>query len=168
MASVLQSTLDFIFSREGFLPRRKSDSYGFSIGYGHFLGKQKTTANAFLWDATLDKTQALLLAEKDLDQIIVPQISSKIKAALTQAQFDAVCSYFYNVGPYGEHAKKLSRAINKYASNVFAGEQEIREAWNTPITAKNPETGLREILSGLIVRRKMEQVLFHFSPNNQP
>lgn len=160
MPSVQQSTLNFIFGREGFLPKRTPDSYGFSIGYGHFLGKQKTTANSFLWDATIDKVQALQLAQEDLTKVIVPEISRKIRAGLTQDQFDAVCSYFYNVGPYGTHAKNLSSAINKFASNVFAGEQEIRTAWNTPITATNPRTRQVEVLTGLITRRKMEQDLF--------
>lgn len=108
-----------------------------TIGYGH-------TGNVKEGDL-ITKEIADELLIKDVE-IFENKVKRNIKVELNQNQFDALVSYFFNIG-YSEEMIKL---VNQKASN-----ERIRN-WleNHYITANG------KILEGLKLRRKAEADLF--------
>lgn len=165
MPSIQNSTTSFIIGFEGKFHERKfcssSDEKGlWSIGYGHVLGRvqkqsdpRQSYAGINLWTATLTPEQGEGLLQYDLTNIVAKEVNSANNAALTQDQYDAVISYWYNVS--SKWKQGLIKLINKHKNNLSAGEQEIRKWWNEPITNSGGK-----IQPGLITRRKMEQDKF--------
>lgn len=70
-----------------------NDSGGFSIGYGHYLGKTATIH-------TINETQADQYFNQDIANV-ESEIKKYISVGLTQNQHDALVSFFYNVGHKG-------------------------------------------------------------------
>ncbi|BAP30155.1 lysozyme [Chryseobacterium sp. StRB126] len=139
-----QKGIDLILSFEGFSAKPYLDSAGIpTIGYGntYYPGGKKVTMK----DTTITKEKGA-----ELFALVLPTyekvVSSKVKVALTQNQFDALVSHAYNTGG----SDGLFSLINKKAE-----EDEIRK-W---FTTKYITAGVK-VLNGLIRRRKAEADLF--------
>ncbi|WP_336704375.1 lysozyme [Chryseobacterium indologenes] len=139
-----QKGINLIVSFEGFSAKPYLDSAGIpTIGYGntYYPGGKKVTMK----DPAITKEKGA-----ELFAAVLPTyekiVNSKVKAPLTQNQFDALVSHAYNTGG----SDGLFSLVNKKA-----GESEIRNWFTTKyITAGG------KVLNGLIRRRKAEADLF--------
>jgi lysozyme len=137
-----------------------------TIGYGHTRGVLMGTS------ITEEEADAFLL--KDLTWV-QSAVNSHVKVPLTQNQYDALCSFTYNLGATNLKTSTLLRRLN-YRDYEGAGLQLLRwnkqkgkvlrgltrrrkvelELWNTPDTPKVPEItpapsgGLMKALMALI------------------
>lgn len=109
-----------------------------TIGYGHVIVKNKQIQQ-------LSEEEAHQLLLKDV-QRAEDAIRRHVEVKITQKQFDALCSFIYNVGVgafvRSTLLKKLNRrekAASEFDRWVYAG---------------------KEILPGLIARRQAERELF--------
>jgi len=139
-----QKGIQLIISFEGFSAKPYLDSAGIpTIGYGntYYPGGKKVTMN----DPAISKEKGA-----ELFSSVLPTyekiVNAKVKAALTQNQFDALVSHTYNTGG----SDTLFSLINKKA-----GESEIRNWFTTKYITAGGKT-----LNGLIRRRKAEADLF--------
>ena len=83
-----------IAQHEGFAPKMYPDHKGYSIGYGHLLSAEEMPLyqNKAI---TPDEGKALLLKDAAKAEMYV---NDTITVPLTQAQFDALVDFTYNVG----------------------------------------------------------------------
>jgi len=110
-----------------------------TIGYGH-------TKTAKL-GMVITKAGADMLLVHDLAWV-EKAVNKGVKAPLTQAQYDALCSFVYNLGATNFNSSTMLKRINagRYAD---AANELLR--WN-----KQGKTVLR----GLTLRREAERALF--------
>ena len=80
------------------------------------------------------------------------QINSMVKVKLTQNQYDALCSFCYNLG-YG--ALKQSTLLKKINVGDFKGASDEFLKWNNATV-----NGKSIVIKGLSIRRKAERELF--------
>ena len=139
-----QKGINLIISFEGFSSKPYLDSAGIpTIGYGntYYPGGRKVTMK----DPAITKEKGV-----ELFSSVLPTyekiVNSKVKAVLTQNQFDALVSHTYNTGG----SDTLFSLINKKA-----GEEAIRNWLTTKYI-----TAAGKTLNGLIRRRKAEADLF--------
>lgn len=111
-----------------------------TIGYGH-------TGSDVSLGQVITEDQADALLRKDV-KVAENAISGWVTVALTQAQFDALCSFIFNVGVRAFKGSTLLRLLNEgdYKSAAY---QFTR--WNK---AKG------KVLAGLTRRRAEERTLF--------
>lgn len=133
--------LEFIKSHEGCRLTAYQDGAGiWTIGYGH-------TGNVHEGDViTQDQANALLLED------LAPAehcIDDQVKVTLTQNQYDALCSFTFNVGVGNFASSTLLRLLNQSDCQGAAGQfgRWVHDA------AGNVEPGL-------LKRRKDEKELF--------
>lgn len=110
-----------------------------TIGWGHTKGvKQGDTC-------TQEKADAWLV-----EDITVAEgaVNRNVKVTLTQNQFDALCSFAYNIG---EGAFKMSTLLKKLNSYDRIGAANELKRWNK-------QAG--NVLQGLVLRRQAEKDLF--------
>lgn len=132
--------LELIKSHEGCRFEAYQDSVGvWTIGYGHTLG---------VFDGqVIDQDEADRLLEADLVSA-EKCIMNSVTGAITQNQFDALCSWVFNLGCGALRNSGLLRKLN--AGDDEGAAQEILK-WD--------HAGGRT-LAGLTARREAESELF--------
>ena len=142
--SISQQGINFLIAREGMITLPYNDSKGFAtIGVGHLLHKSKVTdADRRAW-TRFTKNDAKKLLMKDLKETFEPKIRALVKVPLSQNEYDAICSFAFNIGvgrgfPSSEFLKELNKGH-------YDGTQMLH--WRRP--------------SEIIGRRKKEVELFN-------
>lgn len=141
------SGLARIRQREAFMPKPYDDGAGnLTVGYGHLIRKGED------YSAGLTEAQADTLFRQDVERVVDPALD-KITIDLTQNQVDALGSFIFNVGT-GGFLKNLLPYVN-------AGEyEETTSNMLKYITGRDAHSGRRQVLRGLLTRRRLEVALF--------
>lgn len=144
--TISQKGIDFIKQWEGFRPTMYHDSVGLpTIGYGTLID---TKEEQWLMTATIDEATAEQLLRTDLRpiEIFVSQVVSKL---INQNQFDALCSFVYNLGRTSLRKSTLLKTINTDPNDKWIGSEF--EKWCYADGKKN---------EGLLNRRRAEAELY--------
>ena len=123
-----------------------------TIGYGSTFyenGKSVT-----LEDRAITKDRATEILEYQVQNVYGKAINRYVKVPITQNQFDALCSFAYNVGIGNLQKSTLLKKLNK-GDFIGAGAEFLK--WNK---------ANGKILNGLTTRRQKEQALW--LSNNTP
>lgn len=91
-------------TREGFSPTPYPDHKGYSIGFGHLIKPGENITQVTLQQATDLLANDVAWAEAS--------VYGAITVPITQAQFDALVSFAYNVGAPAFERSTLARKIN--------------------------------------------------------
>lgn len=118
-----------------------------TIGYGHQIHRGPATIADDEKYAGFDESAAEQLLIDDLDGT-VSVVSTTIRVPMLQNQFDALCSFCYNVGPDNFRHSTLVRLFNSGA-NVSASREF--DKWDKCNGA---------VLGGLVRRRAAEKKMF--------
>ncbi len=116
-----------------------------TIGYGHTSAAGGMKVYAGL---TITHAQAEQLLKDDLARMTYPVIKRLVKVDLTQGQFDALCSFIYNLGEGQVSKSTLLRLLN---AKDYDGASAQFGRWVY-------DNGVK--LNGLIRRRAAERELF--------
>jgi lysozyme len=139
----------FIKQEEGLRLTSYPDANGYSIGYGHFITSNDMVNYGLPAEAGVVISQALadqLFADDILRVEYV--INQDVSAVLSQNQFDALCSFVYNVGSTAFWNSTLLADLN--AGN-YAGAAAEFQRWNK---------SLGTVSTALTTRRLAEASLF--------
>lgn len=141
------SGLARIRQREAFMARPYDDGAGnATVGYGHLIRKGEN------YSAGITQAEADTLFRQDVERVVNPALD-KITIDLTQNQVDALGSFIFNVGT-GGFLKSLLPHVN-------AGEIEGTVSRMLQfITGRDAKSGRRQVLRGLLTRRRFEVALF--------
>lgn len=132
--------IDLIKSCESLRLTAYQDSVGvWTIGWGHTLRVQP--------GQIITQGMAEVFLDEDLEEVFAC-IERKVTGPLNQFQFDALCSFIFNLGCGKFEASTLRRLINE---GNYAGAAEQFKRWN--------HAG-GEVLEGLTKRREAEATLF--------
>ena len=137
--AIAESTLSFITREEGSKNKAYKDSKGLdTIGVGHLIrpGEQH------LLTATLSDQEVKDLLKNDL-KWCSETVEDAVKVPLQQAQFDALYSLCFNIGP---NAFKNSTVVRKLNAGDYKGAADAILMWNKPAVLEK--------------RRKRERDLF--------
>jgi lysozyme len=141
-----------IKSFEGLVLHAYKDIAGaWTIGYGSTRYHDGTTVKP--GQILANEAQANALFRDTLAQY-ENAVNTKVRAPLTQNQFDALVSFTYNEGT---GALAMSTLLKKLNAQDYAGAAAGFAAWNK---VTNPRTGLKETSDTLVKRRKKERELF--------
>lgn len=182
--TVQQSTLDFLKEWEGYQPKMYNDSEGYpTIGIGFLLAKpasnflKVTVDTGGVWDGYKYKwrgknLQTALLTPSDSIQLVkdysdflyggngisarINKIFNNLGLILTQDQFDALFSLFFNVSYSGKTAKNLEAALYRYGTDLILNKENLKQQW----TYIDPSVSSKSV-KGLYNRRKAEFDLFY-------
>ena len=136
--------LRFIAQHEGWRPSMYRDPVGYpTIGYGHLI----QPGEEHLHTVTLTKEEGLELLAQDV-AIAERGVRQAVTVPLTQAQFDALVSFTFNVGVGKFEGSTLRR---KLAARDYAGAAREFPRW---VYARGQK------LPGLVRRRHEEMQLF--------
>lgn len=136
-----QKGIDLIKKFEGTVLKVYKDAVGLpTIGIGHLIKKGEVFT-------TITQQQAEELLAKDLKQF-EEGVSTSVKVALTQNQFDALVSFAFNLGMGNVNSSTLLKKLN--AGDIQGAANEFLR-WNR---AGN------KVLPGLAKRRLAEKELF--------
>ena len=136
-----QKGIDLIKKFEGTVLKVYKDAVGLpTIGIGHLIKKGEVFT-------TITQQQAEDLLAKDLKQF-EEGISTSVKVAITQNQFDALVSFAFNLGMGNVNSSTLLKKLN--AGDVQGAANEFVR-WN--------KAG-GKVLTGLTNRRLAEKELF--------
>ena len=151
-----KDTLDRVMSQKGIEHLKLSEGLRlkayqdtgdvWTIGYGHTsaAGGMKVYAGLAITHA-----QAEQLLKDDLERMTYPVIKRLVKVDLTQGQFDALCSFIYNLG---EGQVKTSTLLKLLNAKDYKGASGQFGRWIYDNGKK---------LDGLVTRRGDEQELFN-------
>ena len=114
-----------------------------TIGFGTTV--YPSGKKVLLSDPPITMTEACFFLKNDLIRF-ENAINKAVTVPITQHQFDALCSFVYNVGVGAFLDSTLLKKIN---AGEYAGDEFLR--WN--------KAG-GKVLTGLIERRQAEKVLF--------
>ena len=115
-----------------------------TIGYGHIR-----TAKMGM---KITEKGAVALLKQDLAWVEAA-VNKHVKVALTQPQYDALCSFVYNLGATNFRRSTLLKRLNE--GNYTAAANELPR-WN--------KQG-KQVLRGLTRRREAERALFISKPS---
>ncbi len=157
----------FIARFEGFraMPYNDADSPpNATIGYGHVLHAGPVTgADTARFPHGMSTGEALQLLEKDAARF-AQAVRQSVKVPLNQAQFDALVSFTYNVGPGNLESSTLLREINSpgVVANLHVADDGTRHAAQNTIRSSFLmwDRGSGGVLAGLQTRRTAEAHLF--------
>ena len=136
--------LELIKRFEGFQPQIYRDAVGLpTIGYGHLL----KPGEAEIFAAGISETAAEALLLSDI-RIAEDAVARCIEADLTEAQFDALVSFTFNMG-----SGALARS--QLASKINAGDHK-----GAPDEFKRWVYAGGRRLRGLVRRRRAEAALY--------
>lgn len=131
---------------EGFRSEEYDDIGGKpTIGYGHLVKSGDSFASLTDAQATVLLCQDLIVAEACIEDCV--------EVPLTQNQFDALCSFVFNLGCTRLRGSSLLRLLNKGAYDLAANEFQ-----------KWCKCGQNQV-EGLLRRRLAEKLLFE-TPND--
>src|SRR5579872_1827793 len=137
-----ENGLKLIESFEGLRLEVYNDAAGLpTIGYGHLI----TVGEDFSNGLTLEQAQELLAKDTAIAQ---EAVNTYVTVPLTQNQFDALCSFVYNVGTNAFKESTLLKLLNK-KSYYTAWEEFVK--WD--------HAG-GKVVEGLLRRRQAEAALF--------
>lgn len=102
-----QEGLDQITKFEGFAGNLYFDHRGYSIGYGHLCTEKE---KLYYTGRTITEDAAKVLLGHD-SAFAEAAVSHTITVTLSQAQFDALVDFTYNVGPIA--LGKVAETLNK-------------------------------------------------------
>lgn len=137
---ISQRGIDLIKSFEGFKPEAYQDQGGkWTVGYGSTLGITPLTK--------VTPAEAELFLRRDLDNTEIC-INTHITYPLTQNEYDAICSFVYNVGAT---AFLLSQMRSKIQYGMLQDAADEFLKWKFIHGAVN---------QGLLNRRTKERELF--------
>ena len=151
-----KDTLDRVMSQKGIEHLKLSEGLRlkayqdtgdvWTIGYGHTsaAGGMKVYAGLAITHA-----QAEQLLKDDLETMTYPVIKRLVKIDLTQGQFDALCSFIYNLG---EGQVKTSTLLKLLNAKDYKGASAQFGRWIYDNGKK---------FDGLVTRRASEQALFN-------
>jgi lysozyme len=141
--------LKWVSQWEGWYPTPYNDPAGYAtIGYGHLLGLRPVShADHNRFPRPLTKEEGLQLLLKDL-AVAASAIRDNVKVPLTQAQFDALSSWAFNVGASAAKESTLIRRLNR-------GEYSA-----VPFELSRWTLAGGQQLPGLVRRREAEGRLF--------
>lgn len=142
---ISQKGIDFIKKAEGFVPHAYPDAGGLSIGYGCYLHSPEEIRKYEGKTITEAEGTQLLL---NFLNVLQDQISKVLKVTVNQNQFDALCSFSYNIGFPAFRNSTMLKLLN--AGQYLAAADEFAR-WNK---VKKVED------SGLTKRRAAEKELF--------
>lgn len=133
--------IDLIKKYESFSRTAYYDAVGvLTIGYGHTEDVEQ--------DDIMDKETAELVLRKDLKRF-EDAVNQAVTQKINQNQFDAMVSLAYNIGDTAFRSSTLVRCLN---AGKYGSAAEQFDVW--------VRGGGREILPGLVARRKEERELF--------
>lgn len=139
--------LQQIATIEGFSAMPYADAGGYSIGYGHFLLPGES------YPQGIDQAGALSLLASDVVKA-EDAVNSLVAVPITQAQFDALVSFVYNVGA---GAFRGSTLLSKLNAGDVQGAADQFAVWN-----KEHKGGNLVVNEALVNRRQTEVALFTF------
>jgi len=140
-----ENAIAIIKREEGLSLTAYNDAGGWSIGYGHYLGTEKTVEQI-----TQDMAESWLAQDMDsAAQMIVDNVT----VALTQNQFDALTSFLYNLGSRGLIGGESGPAtwLTMLNSGDYDGAAAQLLRWSNSEGRHNPV---------LAQRREREKTLF--------
>lgn len=133
-----------IQSFEGLSLSAYPDADGYSIGYGHFLGKDPALASR-----TISRAEADALFDRDVQKFETAVALGVAPAPSTlQHEFDAFTSLAYNIGTGGFAG---STALRRHLMGDKAGAADAILMWNKSQGAVHP---------GLVKRREKERGVY--------
>lgn len=132
--------IELIRELEGLNLEAYEDGKGWSIGYGHYLGEEKTLDSITLIQAENFLRRDISWAED--------AVWTLVDVPLTSNQFNALVSFVYNIGRT-QFAK--STMLKKLNSGDIKGAEKEFKRWN--------KSG-GEVLAGLVKRRELELEVF--------
>ena len=143
---------EFIVEFEGFSSKLYNDQAGHcTIGVGHLVHLGNCNAHEGGLEDGITKTQAIKLMRGDAKSK-VDAVDANVKVPLTQAQFDALVSFTFNVGEHNFETSTLLKKLN--AGELDAVPTELAR-WN-----KITVNGRKVASKGLTRRREREGKLF--------
>jgi len=143
-----QGLLSFIQGEEG-LSLKAYEDHGLAIGYGsHVPGIDG--------DTTCTQIQALFWLIQKLDEIC-KGINNLVNVSLAQCQFDALCSFCYNLGVGAFEGSTMLRLLNEGAYGLAAAEFP---RWDKI----HDDQGNVVVSADLRTRRLKEQAMFLNKP----
>ena len=113
---------------EGFSAKAYRDADGWSIGYGHFLGKDPALASQ-----TISRPEADALFEQDIAKYEAAVSLTTPRA--TQDQFDALVSLTYNIGTAGFAGSTVARL---HLAGDHQGAADAFRMWKKSEGKDNP------------------------------
>ena len=142
--NISQNGIELIKSFEGFRAVPYKDIAGFlTIGFGH-----KIVAGEVF--GAISSLEATAILHRDV-QWAVTIINTAVEVALNQNQFDALCSFTYNVGAHAFATSTLLKLINE---EDFAGAAKEFLKW---------DIAGGKVSASLLARRQKEKALFLMS-----
>ena len=138
--------INLIKGFEGFSSKAYRDlGNKWTIGYGTLID---TESEKWLMTAVIDRTTAETLLKTDVKPV-VNILNSLVKTTLNQNQFDALCSFIYNVGAGNFKSSSLLKAIN-----INPIDMNVHSNFMKWIYVND------DISSGLVKRRQLESELY--------
>lgn len=143
---ISKNGLDLIKKYEGlYLKAYKCPAGVWTIGYGTTNADKTITGLTINKNTVITKEKAEEYLKKSIEKKYEPNINKYLKKySFNQNQYDALCSFCYNIG-------SIDQLVNK-------GNKSIKNISND-IVLYNKAAG--QVLKGLVNRRKEEQKLFN-------
>jgi len=139
--NISQNGIELIKSFEGFRAVPYRDIVGIlTIGFGH-----KIVAGEVF--GAISSLEATAILHRDV-QWAVTIINTAVQVILTQNQFDALCSFTYNVGAHAFATSTLLKLINE---EDFDGAAKEFLKW---------DMAGKKVIPSLLARRQKEMALF--------
>lgn len=150
--TISETGLKLIKAFEGYRPVDRELVTGQRVvGYGHRLYSDTAVM--------MSKAEAETILRADL-QPFEDMINSEVHAPLTQSQFDALCSFAFNIGPKAFLTSDTLRALNNGRPLDAANSLDI---WR-----KSEIAGKTYVVDALMRRRTAEKALFLRTERNLP
>lgn len=150
------SGLKIITDFEGWFPKPYNDPVGHcTIGYGHLIHYGNCTPADFQKWGSISRDSGWALLRKDLGPV-EHDVAALVKVPITQAQFNALVSFAYNVGTHALAGSTLLRRLNH--KDYHAAEEQFGQ-W---VYADH------KVFPGLVRRRKAEADLFSHGFSQPP
>lgn len=138
---ISEAGIAFIKQWEGFNGQQYDDCAGFpTIGYGHLLKAGER------WPA-ITEAQGDTLLRRDL-QVVTASLNNTVPVPISQNQFDALCSFCYNLGPNVLHGSTMFKCLQ---AADYQGAADQFPLW---CHANG------QVVQGLLNRRNAERALF--------
>lgn len=148
-----QTGITFLQGLEGLMLKAYRDADGWSIGYGHFLGKDPSLASK-----TITREEADRLFRQDIERF--ERAVSTVAPFATQPEFDAMVSLTYNIGEGNVATRTGGFAGSTVAKQHNLGNKAAAAdaflMWNK---STGPD-GVRAVNPALVKRREKERAVY--------
>lgn len=153
---ISQSAIQFFIKEEGKESKVYPDVGGQpTIGIGHLLLPEERSGNYVLIDGKqiqlnrpLSDGEIFALFRQDVKKF-EDKVNSSIKAPTTQAQFDMLVSFCYNIGN-----------VNSLAKLINAGNYNVSKTWMSFNKVRDKRTGVKKFNQAIYNRRGREYTIF--------